>query len=213
MAIFAQDQPQQLRTEATAAPRFGLKGGVNLATLEMDDDVANTNYNTNLKTSFNVGAFVNLPVGTGMFRLQPEVVYSGQGSKVSGTPVIGSRTSTDDYEVDIHYINVPIMAQIQTTGGFFVEAGPQFGVMISAKQDNQTGDDPEIQDYVKKLDIGLGAGLGYLSRIGLGVGARYVHGFSNVWNREDAPASAVSSLEMSNRVIQFSLIYQFGANK
>mgnify|MGYP000047020769 FL=1 len=203
---------QNTTTTTTGTARFGLKGGVNLATLELDDDTPSTEFNTNLKTSFNLGAFVNVPLGETL-RFQPEVVYSGQGSKVSQKTTVGAgATTTTPFEYDFHYINVPMMLQIQTPGGFFVEAGPQIGFLLSAKQDMETGNDPDIQDLIKKTDVGAGAGLGYVSKMGLGIGARYTHGFSNVWNSDKAPA-AQKNTEVSNRTISFSLLYQFGANK
>lgn len=208
LALFAQNT----NTTTTGTPRFGLKGGVNLATLELDDDTPSTEFNTNLKTSFNLGAFVNLPLG-GNLRLQPEVVYSGQGSKVSQKTTVGAgATTTTPFEYEFHYINVPVMVQLKTPGGFFVEAGPQLGFLIGAKQDMQTGTDPDIKDLIKKTDFGAGAGLGYMSNMGLGIGARYMHGFSNVWNSDKAPASQKNT-QVSNRTIAFSLLYQFGANK
>jgi hypothetical protein len=103
------------------------------------------------------------------------------------------------------------MAQLQTAGGFFVEVGPQFGFMISSKMDMETGNDPDIEDYVKKTDVAAAAGIGYLSRVGLGLNARYTHGFSNVWNADDSPSQP--QYEISNRVVSIGLTYHFGANK
>jgi hypothetical protein len=197
----------------TTAPRFGIKGGINLASLELDDDVTATKYETNSKTSFHLGVFVNIPLG-GMLRFQPEILYQGGGSKIAGTPLVGSQTSTDNYELDLDYIAVPLMFQLATNSGFFVEAGPQFAYLTTARQDNQTGNDPDIKDmgYIKKTDFALAGGIGYLSRIGLGAHVTYVHGFSNVFNADDAPA-AQKSVDMMNRGIKIGLQYQFGAYK
>ncbi|HVG41380.1 MAG TPA: porin family protein [Chitinophagaceae bacterium] len=220
VALFAQDQPMgstsstpQLRTKMSTAPRFGVKGGVNLASLELDDDATTTKYETNSKTSFHVGVFANLPLG-GMLRLQPEILYQGGGAKIAGTPLVGSQTSTDNYELDLDYLAIPVMFQLQTNSGFFVEAGPQFAFMTTGRQDNQTGTDPDIKDLslVRKTDFAIAAGIGYLSRIGLGAHATYVHGLSNVFNADNAPA-AQKSVEMSNRGIKLGLHYQFGASK
>lgn len=218
MIGFGQDQPMgssstpMLRTSMETAVRFGVRGGVNLASLEIDDDANATDFSTNLKTSFHVGAFVNVPIG-GMFRLQPEVNYTGQGSKVDGN-FISNPLNKGAYELDYHYINIPIMAQLQTTSGFFVEAGPQIGFMIKAREDRNTGNDIDLEDKLRKTDFALGAGLGYLSRIGLGVNARYVHGLSNVYNNDAANNTpSVSENEISHRGIQLGLVYHFGAAK
>jgi len=212
LAVFAQnDKPA--RTPMEVKPRFGVKGGVNLASLEVDDDVPSTNYKTNSKTSFHVGVYGNIPFGTGMFRLQPELLYVGQGSKITGAEVVGTNSNAS-YELDFDYLAVPVMLQFASKGGLFVELGPQFSFLTTARQDNATGTDPDLKDagLVKKTDFALLGGLGYTSRIGLGVHATYVHGLSNVWNADNAPA-AQKQMEMSNRGIKLGLHYSFGANK
>ncbi|HEX2536258.1 MAG TPA: porin family protein [Chitinophagaceae bacterium] len=200
------------RTPMEVKPRFGVKGGVNLATFNVSEDEFAANsapYNVNRKTSFNAGVFVNIPLG-GMLRLQPELIYSGQGSKYRQNV----RVSMLDQpiEEDLHYLNVPVMFQIVTPGGFFVEAGPQVGLLIDAEREigtNAQGE--ELKDMRKRIDVGAGAGLGYMTRVGLGVSAKYVRGFSNVWNAEDD--NMESAGKMKNDVIGLSLFYQFGAGK
>ncbi len=209
--VMAQDTEQKpMRTEMSTQVRFGLRAGVNLASLELDDENTATDYNTNSKTSFQAGIFVNIPIG-GMFRLQPEVSYVGQGSKVNGN-FISNPLNKGSYELDYSYIAVPIMFQLQTNGGFFVEAGPQIAFLVRAKEDQQSGNDPDVKDKLRTTDFGAAAGIGYLSRIGLGINARYVHGFSNVYNNDNAPAS-VKNAEISNRGVQIGLVYHLGAQK
>lgn len=213
LALFAQDDQahKPLRTEMEVKPRFGLKAGVNLANLEVDDDVnASSVPNTNSKTSFHGGFFVNLPIA-GSFRIQPELLWSGQGAKVgSGTGTLNKTMS----EFDFGYIQIPVMAQIQTPGGFFVETGPQFGILMRAQEEYVDGTTVNIEDndFVKKTDFSWGAGLGYLSRIGLGISGRYNFGLSNVWNNEDRAAGPAYN-KMKNGVVQIGLVYQLGAHK
>ncbi|HVG40661.1 MAG TPA: porin family protein [Chitinophagaceae bacterium] len=211
-ALFAQDQPQ-LRTKMDVKPRFGVRGGVNLASLEIDDDYNGTpDFKTNSKTSFQLGAFVNIPLG-GMLRIQPELSYQGGGSKINGS-LITNTAQVEDYELDFDYLAVPVMFQLQTNGGFFVEAGPQFAFLTTAREDRATGTDVDIKDqeFVKKTDFALAAGLGYLSRIGLGLNARYVHGLTNVYNTERTQGNQ-NEREVSNRGVQIGLVYHFGAAK
>lgn len=194
-----------LRTPMSVVPRFGIKGGANLANLIVRGDVATNAYETNRKTSFYGGLFVNVPVG-GMFRFQPEVLYSSQGAKVVNTFTSGTVTGTDRFEQDLGYIAVPLMVQLQSPGGFFIEAGPQVSYLVTDKR-NETAVRPEI-DF-DRLDVAGAAGLGYLSRVGLGINARYNFGLANIVNDGDSK----EGLEMKNSVIQIGLVYQFGANK
>jgi hypothetical protein len=215
LAVIAQDG-KPARTPMEVKPRFGVKGGVNLASLEIDDDTPTTNFNTNSKTSFHIGVYSNIPLGTGMFRLQPEILYIGHGSKVTGTPLAGNQGTTQSYEVDMDYIAVPVMFQLATKGGFFVEAGPQFSFLTTARQDNATGSDPDLKDaeVIKKTDFAVLGGIGFTSRIGLGVHATYIHGITNVFDTDNASAtSSPIGGEVSNRGIKIGLHYSFGAHK
>ena len=210
---YAQNEPQ-LTTPMEVKPRFGIKGGLNLASLEIDDDTPATNFNTNSKTSFHVGVYGNIPLSD-MFRFQPELLYVGGGSKVSGTPLSGNQGSTENYEADFDYLALPLKIQLATKSGFFVEAGPQIAFLTTARQDNNSGEDPDIKDegIIKKTDFSGVAGIGYLSRIGLGIHATYMHGFSNVFDTDNAENTNPIGGEVSNRGILIGLHYSFGAGK
>ena len=197
---YAQNEPQ-LTTPMEVKPRFGIKGGVNLASLEIDDDTPATNFNTNSKTSFHVGVYGNIPLSD-MFRFQPELLYVGGGSKVSGTPLSGNQGSTENYEADFDYLALPLKIQLATKSGFFVEAGPQIAFLTTARQDNNSGEDPHIKDegIIKKTDFSGVAGIGYLSRIGF-------------FDTDNAENTNPIGGEVSNRGILIGLHYSFGAGK
>ena len=205
-----------IRTEMSTQTRFGLRGGVSLSSLELDDDYNATNYSTNSKTSFHAGAFVNIPLGTN-FRIQPEISYFGGGSKVRGNLVSNPLQSsgTGNYELDFHYVGIPVMFQYHTgSNGFFVELGPQASFLVKGQEEPSQGNKVNLKEreLVKQLDFGAAAGLGYISRIGLGLNARYLHGFSNVFNSDNAPAGT-QDREISTRSVQIGLVYHFGAAK
>lgn len=214
-ASMAQSQDIPLRTEMSVQTRFGLRGGVSLSSLEVDDDYNGTAYDMSKKTTFHAGAFVNIPVG-GMFRIQPEISYYGGGSKVHGNLVSNPLVTagTGNYELDFHYIGLPVMFQLQTPGGFFVEAGPQGSFLVKGQEEVTNGGKTDLKEkeLVKQLDFGAAGGIGYLSRIGLGINARYYHGLSNVFNSDNAP-EGTEDREISTRSVQIGLVYHFGANK
>lgn len=206
---FAQSEPQLVKPMEVKT-RFGIKGGVNLATLEIDDQ-STPDMNTNMKTSFHGGVFMNIPI-SGAFRFQPELMYTAQGTKA------GVHSSTESNlaginEYDFHYVALPLMFQVMGNKGFFAELGPQFSYLSSANGDRQNADDVNLKDldYVKKTDVAGAAGIGYLSRAGIGLNARYVHGFSNVWNNDKSPGT--TDAKYRNRTVQVGLIYHFGAGK
>lgn len=216
LAVSAQNSPQ-LRTPMAVETRFGVKAGVNMAKFEVGKDdfsPASLAPDATSNTSFNAGVFVNIPMSD-VIRFQPELLYSGQGSKLSGT-VLGTNYQQT---ANLRYLTLPLMFQAQTSSGFFVELGPQFGYLLSAKTQNDAAgandDKTDIKDYLDKFDFAVNGGIGYMTRIGLGINARYVYGLTNVLDvkNNNSGSTFYTSGELKNRVIQVGLFYQFGANK
>lgn len=209
VAMFAQNYEKT--TPMARATRFGIKAGVNLAEMRANGYPAGTQPTSEMKTSMNGGFLVNVPLGTGGFAVQPELVYSGQGGKMS-TTASGTTPATHS-EQDLGYINLPIMLQWKSQGGFFVETGPQAGYLVRAKLESGNTTSVDNKDNYDKFDFSWGAGLGYLSRIGLGINARYNLGLSNVIEDNGGNNSSNDGPELKNKVIQIGLFWQFGAGK
>lgn len=153
---------------------FGLKAGVNLSTITKGQ--SNIDFSPGMNTGFHVGAVVNLhfgyqnegsPVGTGLFGIQPELLYSMQGFAVDGD------------KVNFSYISLPVMAKFYVAQGFNIEVGPYFSYLISASPGSTviSGTQIDISGLKDGLDVGAGVGLGYETKTGLTVGARYNIGF------------------------------------
>ncbi len=211
-ALFAQGTQPQLRTPMATKTRFGLRAGVNLANFRLNDYATSTQPEVNQKTSYHAGVFVNIPISP-MFRFQPGVEYSGQGSKVSKYNAIGSASVASSYEQDLKYINLPLMLQYMTQGGFMVEAGPQPGFLVSGRQDGPGTTNIDNKAKFDNFDLSIGAGLGYVSRIGLGINARYNFGLTNAIEDGGGNNSANNGPEIKNQVVQIGLVYHFGAFK
>lgn len=211
VAMYAQNYEKP--TPMTVTTRFGIKGGVNLSEFKVESAPSGVSINTQNKAGFNGGVFANVPIST-MFRFQPELVYSAQGSKMTITqPAFPSGTTTSTFDTRLGYINLPLMLQLQTTNGFFVETGPQVGYLLSAKTvgtGSTTSPEQDVKSQMNKLDFSWGGGIGYLSRIGLGVNARYNFGLRNIY-KDQGGSTAQGKAE--NRVIQAGLFWQFGAGK
>jgi hypothetical protein len=206
-AIFAQDQPQ-LRTEMSSAVRFGIKAGVNIAKLDVDEYPGAT---VNTKTSMGGGLLVNIPVGSGGLAVQPELLYNGMGAKIK-LPASGIPPTITSYEQDLHYLSLPVMLQWKSSGGLYLELGPQASYLIRATADDGTTDESNKDDF-DNFDIAAAGGIGFMSRIGLGVGARYNYGLSNILEDGGGNNSANNGVELKNRVIHIGLFYHFGAAK
>ena len=87
--------------------------------LEMNTD------GTDSKTSFHIGGVVEIPISDS-FSVQPELLYSSQGAKAESS--FGG-----DVDFKLSYLNLPIMAKYYVAENFSLEAGPQVGLLLSAK--------------------------------------------------------------------------------
>lgn len=148
-----------------------------------------------------------------MFRFQPEVDFSSQGGKLQGP---SGTTGAGTFEQDLHYIDLPLNFQLMTARGFFVQTGPQLGYLVDAEAKSLSGTSSASSNNKSsfdKLDFGWTGGVGYLSRIGLGVEARYNLGIANIVADDAASGSSYKGGTWKNNVAQVSLVYQFGASK
>lgn len=213
LALFAQNTTSTSTTSARTTS-FGIKAGVNLAEFRVHDyPTAGSEASVNMKTSMHGGVFVNIPFGTGGLAIQPELLYSGQGSKMNVPTTVGTVTTRTKYEQDLSYITLPIMLQWKSTGGFMLEAGPVPGFLVRGKQDGPGTTEADNKSSFDNFDIAVGAGLGYQSRMGLGIGARYNWGLSNTLEDGGGNNSANDGPELKNSVVQIGLTWTFGKNK
>ncbi|MFI3261783.1 MAG: porin family protein [Rikenellaceae bacterium] len=171
-------EAQNYGTPKKVNTQFGVKAGVNLSNI---NNGSNIDLSSSMKIGFNVGAVVNLhfgylndasDVGTGLFGLQAELLYSSQGFKC------------DDTNISLNYITLPIMAKFYVSKGFNIEAGPYFSYLISTSPETAVVGSTQvgISDLNGGMDAGVGVGLGYELRSGLNFGARYNLGLSDVAN-------------------------------
>lgn len=171
---------------------LGIKAGPNFAKINTDA-TAGENYKS--RTGFHGGAF--LLVKATKIGVQPEVIFSQQGSKVS--------VNSEDFDANFSYLNIPIILKLYTVAGINIQAGPQFGFVTSAETpirdefNNVTVVD--VKDQMKKSDITAALGLGWDLPFGLTIDARYNLGLSKVFKDDAAP-------EAKNQVIQLSVGYK-----
>lgn len=168
---------------AQHGPEFGIKAGLNIANMSIEPEVRNTD----VRLGMHAGLLAHIHLAP-EWALQPEIVYSAQGFE--------DKVSNVTWK--LNYINVPILVQYMFNNGFRLQAGPQVGFLASAKINNT-----DIKDDLKKIDAGLGLGIGYLSFSGFGIDARYNLGLSNV--------NDGGSTELKNRVFQVGLFYMFNS--
>ncbi|MBT8254067.1 MAG: PorT family protein [Flavobacteriaceae bacterium] len=171
---------------------LGLKAGLNLSSFSGDDTE-----DLSMLTGIHFGAMADISISDG-FSVQPEVLYSTQGTKYS---------ESDGYDgkLKFNYLNIPVIAKVEVTDGLNLEAGPQIGFLLSAKDEfNSPGDSGEedVKEFFKATDFAFALGLSYEMETGLYLGARYNFGIIDVWDTE-------TGFTNRNSVFQFSVGYLF----
>lgn len=170
--------------------RFGVKGGLNLSTV-VGGDVEDTKS----LVGFHVGGFAEIKVVEKFF-IQPELLYSAQGTKFDGP-------FGEDFDTKLNYLNIPVLAKYYIVEKFSVEAGPQLGILLSAKADGE-----DIKDYTRSVDFGFNIGAGYNFTDNLSIGLRYTIGLSPISDKDiDNEDDYYDSAKNSN--LALSLAYKF----
>jgi hypothetical protein len=168
---------------------IGIKAGLNLYNIKNNDD-----FKYDMKPGLHAGLLGHIHV-TKNFAVQPELLFSAQGAKY--------KTGGVETKLNLNYLNVPILLQYMFDNGFRFEAGPQIGLLLTAKADNGTTK-TDVKSDLNTLDAGLALGIGYIHvPSGFGVDARYNLGLSNI-NDDDN-----STLKSKNRGFQVGVFYQF----
>jgi hypothetical protein len=165
---------------------FGIEAGANAS------NFTNANFPTDPLIGFHGGLTVAYKF-TNNFMVQEEFLFSTQGAKIKGGAL-------GDQDLKLYYMSVPFLLKYRTNSGFYLEAGVQTGIKV--KEDFSginTG------NFAKKIDLGAAGGVGYQSKMGLGIGVRYIYGISKV---ADFNVSNINN-DFKNNNIQASIFYVF----
>jgi len=183
--------------------KFGVKAGVNISTYGGDIKDRDS------RAGAHVGVLAEFKL-TENFAIQPEVVFSMQGADRKFTE---GTTVTED-EQRLNYLNIPIAAKYYITEGLSVQAGPQIGFLLSAKQEGTETSPGASVDYsndnkdaYESVDFSVFGGLGYDLPMGVFFQARYAAGLSNIL--KDANVGDSSDFKVQNNVFSVSVGYKF----
>ena len=168
----------------------GVKGGPNFTKLDVNSSLAD-NYSG--RTGFHGGAFALIKLTK--IGIQPEVIFSRQGSKLDAT------------SVDFDYVNIPVMLKLYTIAGINLQLGPQFGFLNkTAGELLDVSGEPvaAAKSLFKKSDFSLAMGAGWDLPFGLMVEARYNLGLAVIQNdpRFDATKNQVFQVSLGYKLIK-----------
>lgn len=184
---------------------FGVKCGLNVASLS-----GLVNVHSRYKSGLLLGVYIDAAVA-GIFHIQPELVYSAQGSRIEypDSPFPGGRI-VGETNVNLSYINIPVVGKLYLGKVVNLQFGPQLGVLLSA---NEKGNidrihvEENLKDFVKGADFSLAAGLGFNFPNGANISGRLIFGRSNLNKHTDLIAPGIERPPVYNSLIQIA----FGA--
>ncbi|MGI9527186.1 MAG: porin family protein [Weeksellaceae bacterium] len=191
----------------------GARAGYNYSNLTGDTA---ENLDTKGLSGYHAGLFVEVPISQ-RFSIQPEVIYSTQGTKLEGK--FGS-LAEGTREIQTQNINVPVLAKIYVADGFNLQVGPQ----VSFNTGNKVEDDVKIlgvngkndfefdDDALSSVNFGAVVGAGYKMAEGLTIDARYNFGLTNVFDDKNTSLTNMdisSDNDFKDGVFSIGLGYSF----
>lgn len=182
---------------------FGVKAGANYAFVSGSDikDVDPTfKYHAGLLFNYTFAKTV---------AIQPELLYSVKGY------------GGDKDELDLSYVDIPVLLKIKFLDIFSVHAGPQFGYLLAADS-KFDGESTDVKDNFKDFDLGAAVGAEYEMPLGLSFGLRYSFSITSIGEDYESVTtiptagggtqtitSKVEAPDAKNGVVQLFAAFQF----
>lgn len=183
---------------------FGLTGGLNFTNISGMET-------TNWKEGMNLGFYFDIRMKNNLWLNTGVQVKSNFGvDKLTATDLNFLGTSTyeaeGDYKQVVNAFVVPIQAKYKFKNFMYVEAGPQLALMYDAYvqyDSDMDGRDARVRennkDMTRKIDAGLGGGIGYqlMKGKGMAFGINYYHGFTNVYKDRSGTQNSSVNLKVN----------------
>lgn len=182
---------------AKAQVEFGIKGGLNAATVAY----INTD-NSKARLGWNAGIVAEIPLQEDLF-IRPEVLYSSKGFGYNATGFANAGS------LRLNYVAVPVLLGYHPFSKTSLLFGPEFGFLRKAASKSQGITDDMTFGY-RRFDIGVDLGIAYDISENFGAEARYNYGFKDLVNVVflDPGGNIVSQGKNgANRVFQVGIYY------
>jgi Outer membrane protein beta-barrel domain len=169
---------------------FGFKAGVNVSTFRTAVDYSD--FDRNLKLGQVFGAFVQIPVCSSRFTIQPEFLYSQMGAK-------GTSTAFGEATFRYNYFSMPVLVKYKVAKTFNVFAGVEADFLVRARL-KQLYKTSTITYDIKDFDFAYTAGVGASAKQWT-FDLRYIHGSQDV-------SPVADETTFFNQAVQFTLGYK-----
>ncbi len=167
---------------------LGVKAGANISKVD------GKSFKQEFRYGYNLGGFAEIGLGP-KFSFQPEVLFNQYSSTLDSNykAIYENVITSNQSKVKLNYLSIPLLLDYKFLGPIHLQAGPQFGVLMSQdKNFLQNG-----SDAFRKGDFSLVAGA-QLKLAQLRITGRYIIGLSNINDIDNQD-------KWKNQVIQLSL--------
>lgn len=165
--------------QAQLMPKGGIKGGLNLSNLYIDDVE-----DENVRTGFHVGVYRQFMIGPAL-AIQPELIYSTKGAEAEYNIL----TVNGERKFNLNYIDLPVLLTFKLGDDADISFGPYVGYLVgvSTSTDGDFGESyRELnRDNYEKWDYGLTGGLA-LNFDPIAFGLRYNYGLNEIADTANA---------------------------
>ncbi len=182
-----------------AQVQFGLKGGVNLATVRyIFTD------NSKARAGWNAGLLAEMPIQDNLF-IRPELQYSSKGFGFSARGINSAGS------VKLNYIAIPVLFGYRPNSKSELLLGPEFSFLRKAVS-KSSGISNDITSSFRRFDVGFDLGVAYNITKVFGAEVRYNYGFKDLQNvvfineKGDITGQGKNG---ANSVLQFGIYYMF----
>lgn len=191
--FFIFSTPALSQTTDTSKVMFGIKTGLNVSRLKLNGKTTGV-VNSNFRTGFVAGAFINFPVKKSPFSIQPEFLYSSMGGDLENE-------FNESQNLRFNYFSVPVLIKYQFSKKLGAFAGPQLDLILYAKENNKFGEF-NLTESVSETDFYATWGLEWWPWRDIVINGRYMHGFNEVY-------TTTPDISMNNRGFQFTIGLRF----
>lgn len=179
---------------------FGIKGGLTFSTVGLEYEDA-----MEQKNRFRVGGMAGFGyefATAGTFAFETDLLYDLRGTKEEISLIGNNEIVQKNY---LHYLSIPVNFKFYIGDNFNIHFGPYVAALMGGKTKYQlidgngevletrnfkiTGEEAQDNagnDYVRRFDAGLQAGLEFVSDGGIGIGTNFSKGVVDITYDEHA---------------------------
>lgn len=193
---------------AQESEQYGFKLGPSIINLQSSISGQKINYNYNWRIGYQAGFTYKYNMSNGFTSFIVDAIYAQKGTKQ------GYLVQNGNYNIKLHYLNIPLLFAYTPSESFNVYAGLEFGLLVKS-QINFQGQNINVDQGFRTFELNPIVGFSYTMPSNVFLDARYSFGILDI----DEPVSTngtsqgVNAVKTVTQSFQFSIGYYFSRNE